>query len=280
MQRNLQNVPFALKEANLNLKELFLPDEGYLLYDADIANAEVRVLSGYSKDKNLADAFNRGLDLHSKTAEGISQYTYEELKANKENKDSDQYRKRQLGKKVLFGTVYGMTGRKLQEQLWSEMRVRETEEQCQAYLDGLFNAYPEVKTYMEETKHFVERFHFTYTYTGRRRRFPIAAYSRAEAARMGRQAVNARIQTTSSDMVMRNLIDIHNWLQRENLGRILLTVHDSIVFQVKEGATGIAAVLHKLITEDTAERCPWLPVEWKFDVGCGPNYGDTHGEVA
>ena len=159
------------------------------------------------------------------------------------------------------------------------MRIRESEEQCQAYLDGFFVAYPGVKTYMEETKQFVERFHYTYTYTGRRRRFPIAAYSRAEASRMGRQAVNARIQTTSSDTVMRNLVDVHNWLQSEGLGRILLTVHDSIVFQVKEDVHGIMPVLKKIITEDTAERCPWLPVEWKFDVGCGPNYGDTHGEL-
>lgn len=280
MQRNLQNVPFALKEANLNLKELFVPDEGYLLCDLDISNAEMRMLTAYSKDKALTDAFNTGKDLHCLTAASISDYTYDDLKAHKEDKTTDQYRKRQLAKKVNFGTIYGMSGKKFQEQIWSEMRIRESEEQCQQYLDGFFVAYPGVKEYMEDTKRFVERFHFTYTYTGRRRRFPIAAYSRAEAARMGRQAVNARIQTTSSDMVMRNLIDIHNWLQRENLGRILLTVHDSIVFQVKEGATGVAAVLYKLITEDTAERCPWLPVEWKFDVGCGPNYGDTHGEVA
>ena len=110
---------------------------------------------------------------------------------------------------------------------------------------------------------------------------PVAKYfcTNGYAISMGRQAVNARIQTTSSDTVMRNLVDVHNWLQSEGLGRILLTVHDSIVFQVKEDVHGIMPVLKKIITEDTAERCPWLPVEWKFDVGCGPNYGDTHGEL-
>ncbi len=276
---NLQQVPAFLKEAGINVKSVFVPAAGYVICELDISNAEMRMLTAYSRDKNLIDAFNFGKDIHCLTGASISEYDYEDLKAHKEDKASDQYRKRQLAKKVNFGTIYGMSGKKFQEQIWNEMRIRESEEQCQAYLDGFFVAYPGVKDYMENTQRFVERFHFAYTYTGRRRRFPIAAYSRAAAARMGRQAVNARIQTTSSDAVLRNLIDIHNWLKSENIGRVLLTVHDSIVFEVREGTTGIMQQLKKLITQNTAERCPWLPVEWKFDAGCGPNYGDTHGEV-
>ena len=96
----MQNVPFALKEANLNLKELFLPDAGYSVYDLDIQNAEVRMLTAYSRDENLIKIFNENKDMHSMTAAAISEYSYEDLKAHKEDKDSDQYRKRQLGKKV------------------------------------------------------------------------------------------------------------------------------------------------------------------------------------
>ena len=95
---------------------------------------------------------------------------------------------------------------------------------------------------------------------------------------MGRQAVNARIQTTSSDLVMYNLIDIANWLKTKG-GRLLLTVHDSLLFQLPKNVGPVYADIKKIITDRTAERAPWLPVEWKFDVGCGPNYGDTHGEV-
>ena len=61
--KNLQNVPFALKEANLNLKALFLPDDGYDMYDLDISNAEMRVLTGYANDPTLTGAFNDGKDL-------------------------------------------------------------------------------------------------------------------------------------------------------------------------------------------------------------------------
>lgn len=156
--------------------------------------------------------------------------------------------------------------------------MEETEEQCQKYMDKFFETYPGVKRYIDETKAFVERFGFTWTYTGRRRRFAIAKYNRSMASRMGRQAVNARIQTTSSDLVMYNLIDIANWLKKRN-GRILLTVHDSILFQLPKNPGPVMAEIKELVSGNTVKRAPWLPVEWKFDVGRGPNYGDTHGEV-
>lgn len=276
---NLQNVPFSLKEANLNLKSLFIPDsDDFEIYDLDISNAEMRILTAYSRDASLIDAFNTGKDLHCLTAAGISSYTYEDLKAHKEDKNTDQYRKRQLAKKVNFGTIYMMSPDRLQQQLWSEMRIEESLEACQGYLDGFFKAYPGVAEYIEYTKRFVETYHYAYTFTGRRRRFPMAAYSRGQASRMARQAVNARIQTTSSDLVSCNIVDVHNALLKLG-GRVILTVHDSLPFQAPKGITGLKAKLKELVTENTAKRFPWLPVEWKFDVGRGPNYGDTHGDV-
>ena len=276
---NLQNVPFQLKEANLNLKSLFLPDsDDYEIYDADISNAEMRVLTAYSEDEALIDAFNSGKDLHCLTAAGISEYTYDDIKAHKEDKTSDQYRKRQLAKKINFGTIYSMGPDKLKDQLWTELRIQETTEQCQKYLDDFFKAYPGVATYIRETKKFVENNRFTWTFTGHRRRFNIIEFDNSQTARMFRQAINARIQTTSSDLVMYNLIDLHNWLLQRG-GRVLITVHDSIVFQLPKGIGPIMPDLKRLITQGTAERAPWLPVEWKFDVGKGPNYGEVHEEA-
>ena len=276
---NLQNIPFSLKEANLNLKSLFLPDnDDYEIYELDISNAEMRVLTAYSKDEALTNAFNEGKDLHCLTAAGISDYTYEDIKAHKEDKTSDQYKKRQLAKKVNFGTIYCMSADKLQQQLWSEFRILEPVEKCQEYLHKFFETYPGVNTYIEETKKFVGLYHFTWTFTGRRRRFEAGVYNNSQQARMERQAVNARIQTTSSDLVMYNLIDIANWLKTLG-GRMILTVHDSLVFQLPKNASGVFADIKRIITDNTAVRAPWLPVEWKFDIGKGANYGDTHGEV-
>lgn len=275
---NLQNLPFQLKEAGLNLKALFLPDsDEYEVYDLDISNAEMRVLTAYSRDDALTGAFNHDKDLHCLTGSGISEYSYDDLKANKEDKTTEQYNVRQLAKKVNFGVVYCISASGLKNQLWSELRIDKTEEQCDGYMNGFFNTYPGVKRYIDETKAFVERFGFTWTFTGRRRRFAIARYNRGQAGRMGRQAVNARIQTTSSDLVTYNLIDVGNWLKPRN-GRILLTVHDSILFQLPKNPGPIAAELRELITGKTAERAPWLPVEWKFDVGRGPNYGTRMGK--
>lgn len=278
---NLQNVPYQIKEAGLNLKALFLPDDGYDLYDLDISNAEMRTLCAYSLDEKLIDAFQHGKDLHCLTGAGISQYTYDDLMANKENKTTDQYRKRQLGKKVNFGTIYCIGAEGLSNQLWAEMRIRESPEQCQQYLDAFFETYPGVARYVNETKAFAERFKFVCTYTGRRRRFASAGFSRSGIARMQRQAVNAVIQSTSSDLVAYNMIDLRQWLIQHG-GRLLLTVHDSMPFQLPHGMAesgGVMQEIRHIITERIQERAPWLPVEWKFDVGWGPDYGHTNGEV-
>mgnify|MGYP002672774253 FL=1 len=135
-----------------------------------------------------------------------------------------------------------------------------------------------MRQYIEETKRMIRRYGFTWTYTGRLRRFAIAAFSRSQMSRFERQGVNARIQTTSSDLVMSNLIDLQKWLLPLG-GRVLLTVHDSLPFQLPKGNDGVKKELDRIIMENTAQRAPWLPVQWKYDVGKGPNYGDTHGNV-
>lgn len=101
----MQNVPFELKEAGLNLKALFIPDsDEYDFYDMDISNAEMRVLCAYSKDEAMIEAFNNGMDMHCLTAEGISDYDYDTIMKYKEDKTTDQYKKRQVAKKVIeFG---------------------------------------------------------------------------------------------------------------------------------------------------------------------------------
>ena len=239
----------------------------------------MRVLTAYSRDEALIDAFNTGKDLHCLTAAGISQYDYNDIRAHKEEKNSEQYIMRQLAKTINFGTVYGMGPDKLQKNLWTNLRLRKTVEECDEYFNRFFATYPGVKRYIDSTGNFAQRFGFTYTFTGRRRRFVIAEFSRSMVSRLRRQAVNARIQTTSSDLVLAGLIDLARWLHPLG-GRVLLTVHDSVAFQLPKGASGVRKALDNIVMETTAARAPWLPVAWKYDVGRGPNYGDTHGEVA
>jgi DNA polymerase-1 len=173
-----------------------------------------------------------------------------------------------------------MSGKTLAEGLWKDLRIKITEEEADEYLARFFRKYPGVKKYIEETIAFVERFHYTYTFTGRRRRFPIAKYSRGQRARMGRQGVNARIQTTSNDLVQTNIADLSEAIKvYGGRSRIILTVHDSIGFQLPKGATGVQQMLDRVIMQNIAEKFPWLPVPWAYDVGKGPTYGEAKYDI-
>jgi DNA polymerase-1 len=158
------------------------------------------------------------------------------------------------------------------------MRIRISVEEAAQYLEKFFETYPGVRNYITSTMNFAATYNFTYTFTGRRRRFPLSTMSSGQGNRMARQAVNARIQTTSSDIVTANMVQINNRIKPLG-GRVLLTVHDSIVFQLPKGTPGVRQLLDDSVLHWTKENCPWLPVDWKYDCGKGPNYGDTHGKI-
>ena len=103
-------------------------------------------------------------------------------------------------------------------------------------------------------------------------------YANWAGNRVSRQAVNARIQSSSSDVVQRNIIELAKELIPLN-GRVILTVHDSIGFQVPKGTPHMKDLLDEVIVERTKRMFPWLPVMWKYDVGYGPNYGKAKYDV-
>jgi DNA polymerase-1 len=233
----------------------------------------MRVLCAYSQDEALIDAFNNDKDFHSLTAAGISDYTYEQILAGKDDKHSEEYKLRQLGKKINFGTVYSMGPETLRKQLWTENRIQISEEEAEQYLEKFFRTYPGVANYIKQTEAFATKYKFVYTFTGRVRRFPLIGNDKYSKSRALRQAVNARIQTTSADIVNTNLTDLHKAIKPLG-GRVILTVHDSILFQLPKGTPDVKALLDRVIIGNTRDKFPWLPVSWKYDVGRGPNYGE------
>lgn len=166
----------------------------------------------------------------------------------------------------------------LKDRLWTDMRIDVTVEEAQSYLDKFFTTYPGVERYIKHTQGFASAFKLVHTFLGRRRRFPYASYNHKTISRVSRQAVNARIQSTSSDIVGMNLVSVDNAI-RDLGGRCLLTVHDSIVFQLPKGTPNVKALLDNAIVEETKKRCPWLPVEWKYDCAYGPSYGEAKTEL-
>ena len=174
-----------------------------------------------------------------------------------------------------------MGGFLLAQQLWSEMRIKVSQEEAEEYLRKFFETYPGVETYIKNTKLMVRKYKFVHTFTGRRRRFPLLLHTadRRVISRSERQAVNARIQTTSNDLLQMNMLGLEQVLEKEFGGQLLLTVHDSIGFQLPKGSTGVKQILDKVIIEDIKEFAPWLPVNWKYDCEKGESYGGCKNAV-
>lgn len=259
---NMQNVPSKL--AGWSLKKLFVADsDEFVVVNADYKGAEVRVFTVYAADPGLIKAMNDGMDMHSFFASRVYRNPYEDYQrrgsaeafpedqmftghegnAPPRQLNGKQYRalldkQRQQIKRVVFGILYGAGPVTIAEQCGCSL------EEAKEVIGLLFSMFPSIKQYLDNTRLEVERYQAVETVFGRRRRFPLASSSR-HAARAVRQAGNFRIQSTSSDIVMAQLIEIMmmvlsdqtwpEWGIHEPLHKlgvkIFLTVHDSIVLQ-------------------------------------------------
>lgn len=285
---NLQNIPSKL--AGWSLKKLFVPDsDEFVLVNYDYKGAEVRVFTVYASDPALIKALNDGMDMHSFFASKVFRRPYEDYEARNSGDPllDPAYcvllnKERQQIKRVVFGILYGAGAKTIAEQCGS------SEEEAQGVIDLLFQMFPSIKRYLETTKLEVELYGAVETVFGRRRRFPLAS-SRRHAARAVRQAGNFRIQSTSSDIVIGQLVEIDEMIRSDRtwpewgihtplhvLGvKVFLTVHDSIVLQwPKKLLHALTPWLTYYGEHRVTEKCPWLPVPFKGDIEVGDSYGE------
>jgi len=292
---NMQNIPKKL--AGVNIKKVFIPDDdSYLFVNADAKGAEVRILTAYCKDQALIDSLNAGQDTHcfiaSKIVEIVRQspgaadvlasmnlddqylLTYDDF-ANRgkiENTNA-KYGKmldkfRTAVKRVVFGILYGAGPQKIAETIGISLG------QAQQLIDMLFTLFPSIKTYMAQTKWELQTFGFVETFFGRRRRFSVIGAPKYLMGKAERQTVNFKIQSTSSDIVMGRLVALEGPL-RDMGGRHLLTVHDSLGFQIlKKYASQLPDFIYTHLEKGAADQHPWLPVAFKWDYEVGPSYGE------
>lgn len=296
---NMQNIPKKL--AGYSIKKIFVPDDDSMLFvNADAKGAEVRIFTAYSRDKQLIRSINDGFDTHcfigaeivkavrndpgsaAEVLEAIGlddQYplTYEDFDQReklKQNQLTAKYGEmldkfRTAVKRVVFGILYGAAAPKIAE------TIGISEDQARQIIDLLFSLFPSIPEYMAQTKWELRTFRMVETYFGRRRRFSVEGAPRYMLSRAERQAINFKIQSTSSDIVIGCLTSIRNPLEEDLGGRLLLTVHDSIGFQVpKKYARQLPDFIDNYLVKQTAEKYPWLPVEFKWDFEVGPNYGE------
>lgn len=271
---NLQNIPKYL--AGWNIKKLFIPsDDDLLMCNCDWKGAEVRVFTVYARDQVLIDAINNGLDMHCYFAAEVFKRPYEQY----DNRDNPAVipdpalreilnKERTMIKRVVFGILYGAGPNKIAETIGVSF------EEAKRLITLLYQMFPAIEAYGRQIEREVELQGYVETMFSRRRRFPLKGISR-HRQRANRQAKNFKIQSTSSDIVLGQLVEMDEHLPHELGGRTLMTVHDSILFEFKR------KYLHQVkdfVTyygqERVAQKYPWLPVPFKIDIEVGPSYGE------
>jgi DNA polymerase-1 len=283
---NMQNIPKIL--AGHNIKKIFVPPPGYTLIDTDARGAEIRIFAAYSHDARLIQAINDGLDTHSFFTSEVFGVPYVEVE-NMRKVSDDLYALKQQGrpfdqdlldaanaivkkrtncKRVVFGTLYGAAAPKIAET--AGISLKEAKE----VIAKMFDMFPSIPAYIKRTEMEVRMFKGVYTKCGRKRRFPMADV-RSFSSRCFRQAVNFKIQSTSSDIVLWVLNQIFPIVTQDLKGFFHATVHDSIVFSVPHAYTSqVSDLMYEYGTKRVAQEFPWLPVEFLWDVDAGLNYGE------
>lgn len=301
---NMQNVP--KKIGTHNIKKIFIPTDPatQVIVNADAKAAEVRLYAAYSGDKNLIKALRDGMDPHSFFSsmvlnpaavlqgvpkkdhkvllptigiDAVHAWSYEDFQNREELSVTDPWYGKQLGKlrknikRVVFGILYGASKNKISS------IVGIPHEQAQAIIDVLFRMFPTIPKYIAQTKDQVQHLGMVETFLGRRRRFDLKGMTGYLRAKAERQAVNFKIQSTSSDIVLGVLCATDNPL-RDLGARLLITVHDSLVFELpKQYVSQMPDFIHEYGVKRVAQEYPWLPVPFSWDIEVGPSYGELQG---
>jgi DNA polymerase I len=221
---NIQNIPVKSKEG-MAIRQAFTAQKGYELVAIDYSQIELRIAAIMAEDKSMIDIFSRGEDVHNGVASRVFGVAPTEVTPGM----------RRQAKVINFGILYGMGVNALKQNLGDDT----TREDAQAFLNAYFNTFTRLAEYLEDTKTSARKLGYTETLFGRRRHFAGIAstvpFIRAQAERM---AINAPIQGTAADIVRIAMVRIANYLEKEKLGdsvRMLLQIHDELVFEVKKG---------------------------------------------
>ncbi|CAI1192043.1 MAG: DNA polymerase I [Serratia proteamaculans] len=255
---NLQNIPVRNDEGR-RIRQAFIAPEGYRIVAADYSQIELRIMAHLSQDEGLLKAFAAGEDIHRATAAEVFGLPLDKV-------TNEQ---RRSAKAINFGLIYGMSAFGLARQLGIPRG------EAQRYMDLYFERYPGVLEYMERTRQQAASQGYVSTLDGRRLYLPDVSSSngmRRKAAE--RAAINAPMQGTAADIIKRAMIEVDAWLQAQEkpLVRMIMQVHDELVFEVHES---VIEESNQRIRE-LMENSMALAVPLKVDVGVGANWDEAH----
>jgi DNA polymerase-1 len=254
---NLQNIPVRTA-AGRTIREVFVAPDGRVLVSADYSQIELRILAHVSNDPFLVASFMDDKDIHTQTASAIYGVFPEMVTPEM----------RRSAKTINFGLMYGMGPVNLSRQLGISFR------EAQSFIDAYFRQFPTIKSYMERSMEKARASGFSETLLGRRRFLPeINAENRQVREAAERTAVNTPIQGTAADIIKIAMIRISESLGNSGFdAKMLLQVHDELVFEVKESdgdnflkwVCGMMSDAYHLI------------VPLKVDAGAGKNWSEAH----
>ena len=258
---NLQNIPVRTEEGR-KIRSAFVPEDGYRLMSADYSQIELRLLAHVAGIEPLREAFRRGADIHAATAAQVFGIPVEGM---------DPLLRRRA-KAINFGIVYGISAFGLARQL----RIERSE--ARACIDAYFERYPGIRGYMDETRVFAREHGYVETVFGRR--CHVRGIDDRNAARRGfaeRQAINAPLQGSAADIVKRAMIRMQPALDAAGLGaRMLLQVHDELVFEVPEDEIEETTAVVRRVMEKATLPALELEVPIVVDTGIGATWEEAH----
>ncbi len=254
---NLQNIPIRLEEGR-KIRQAFIPSrEDWVIFAADYSQIELRVLAHIAEDEKLMEAFREDMDIHTKTAMDVFHVSREEVTSNM----------RRQAKAVNFGIIYGISDYGLSQNLGI------TRKEAGIFIDRYLESFPGVRNFMKDIVMDAKQKGYVSTLLHRRRYIPeINSRNFNIRSFAERTAMNTPIQGSAADIIKKAMIDMYKKLEQEELKtRLLLQVHDELIFEAPKDEIEI---LEKLVP-DVMEHALELKVPLKVDYSFGPTWYDA-----
>ena len=255
---NLQNIPVRSEEGR-RIREAFISDTGKTLVSLDYSQIELRILAHVAGIETLKQAFRDGHDIHAMTASEMFDVPLDEMTGDI----------RRQAKAINFGVIYGISGFGLARNL----RIPRAE--AQGFIDRYFERFPGIRAYMDETVAFAKEHNRVETLFGRVIHTPEINAKGPGAGFAKRAAINAPIQGTAADIIRRAMIRMPEAISGLP-AKMLLQVHDELIFEVEDGAADDLIAIARGVMEGAAEPVIKLDVPLVVDAGQGANWAEAH----
>lgn len=254
---NLQNIPIRT-EMGAEIRKAFIAQEGHTLLSADYSQIELRMMAHLSGDEALINAFKRGEDIHSATAAEIFNIPVEMV----------QKEQRSASKAVNFGVLFGMREYGLSSRMGISI------EQAREFIDGYFGAFPKVKQFIDSLLNQAYKDGYVETILRRRRPLPELNSSNGQVRQQAeRVAIASAVQGSAADLIKLAMLKLDRDIEKDNLPwRMLLQVHDELIFEVPEGREEEAMEFIK----PRMEKAMKLTVPILVEAGWGANWLEAH----